>query len=1073
MASWLNADAVFGTVQSTYTAGSSASLSVTMSQGTFPVNQPGQVFSIVVNPNVNPGAAGVIPTDNATTERAIVTAVTGSGPYSLYIPAGLAHNHSIGENVVLVISTNQTQDFSLSGGNQVVTRRAGSVGVATSPDTAPAFPFGQIEALIGDSIAAGLGGVPGTTDWPSRISNLEARYLGLPDAGLGWVYPCGGALIPASPQFLSPVAGNGGAGLTNVAGFCDGYGTANGTQFKAMQLNAGAGSTIAVTNATGTTTVTITAAGTWTTGQVVIIASVGGITNVNGAQTISAGGSGTFNFVPATAASGSYTSGGTVTSTVTDNRPFNRVLVFYKPQTNSDGIGVSINGGVSTLATIDGTYTSRSVTDAVTNGTTTVTSATAAFITYDVGQLVSGTNIKSGTTVASRTNGTTIVLSQAATGSGTGGNLTIGSGNANVAFWDSGTVTGGTVAGNPGILSLFRNTHVTGSGGVAPVVYGVHYFSPGNVGTSGMTFDNLSISGTTTAFWVQNRTWESYIGLVAPLLRRVHITLGANDQTARGTTSGGVTLTNGSPNITDTNITFTTNDIGRPISGANIPANSFIGSIGAAPSTNSATLSSSSTSNVPVNATGTASGTYTYGSYLNATTTANLNTIIARIRAQAPNVAITLCGEYHLGIASGASNYKSQAYWQTTFIPMMESIATANNCTFVNLYDQVGSVSYIRYAPSSDITIANASNSITSASAFSFAATDVGSLISGPNIPPNTTIISVTSSTVALMSNNATGTASGGTAAYALGNDVYGMSLDGGAHLGDGSSSVTDGQRLISNAYWEVCKYANTLPPPPLGLGQVTLTAASGSWLCPATGTWEVICVASGGSGGGGGANTSTTISTGGSGGGPGGVIRAEMSLTAGTAYAYTIGASVAGGNGGAAGGANAGAAGAAGQQTSFSGPTTVTAQGGGQGQGGAATTATTNIAGGAWGIGGVIGIVTSSGVPQLPGQGGTANGPLTSATAGGAVDLVAGGGGGGNSNATPKGGNAGGPGVNGAGGALGAAGGQLTGQGQDATAAGANSGCGGGGGGGGNNSLRGGNGGASGSGVIYLRKVG
>lgn len=64
----------------------------------------------------------------------------------------------------------------------------------------------------------------------------------------------------------------------------------------------------------------------------------------------------------------------------------------------------------------------RSVTDGVTNTTTTLTSATAAFTAADVGAAVTdqtNADIPAGTTIASVTNGTTVIMSQAATGSHT------------------------------------------------------------------------------------------------------------------------------------------------------------------------------------------------------------------------------------------------------------------------------------------------------------------------------------------------------------------------------------------------------------------------------------------------------------------------------------------------------------------------------------------------------------------------------------------------------------------------------------------------------------------------------
>lgn len=65
------------------------------------------------------------------------------------------------------------------------------------------------------------------------------------------------------------------------------------------------------------------------------------------------------------------------------------------------------------------------VTDAVTNGTITITSADADFVASHVGCAVRGTNIPDGTTIDSVTNESTAELSQAASGSGSGGKLWI------------------------------------------------------------------------------------------------------------------------------------------------------------------------------------------------------------------------------------------------------------------------------------------------------------------------------------------------------------------------------------------------------------------------------------------------------------------------------------------------------------------------------------------------------------------------------------------------------------------------------------------------------------------------
>lgn len=72
-----------------------------------------------------------------------------------------------------------------------------------------------------------------------------------------------------------------------------------------------------------------------------------------------------------------------------------------------------------------GDGTTRTVTDGVLNSTTTITSASAAFVAGDVGAKVTGTGIPVNTVIASRTNSTTVVLSHAATATATGVHITI------------------------------------------------------------------------------------------------------------------------------------------------------------------------------------------------------------------------------------------------------------------------------------------------------------------------------------------------------------------------------------------------------------------------------------------------------------------------------------------------------------------------------------------------------------------------------------------------------------------------------------------------------------------------
>jgi hypothetical protein len=76
----------------------------------------------------------------------------------------------------------------------------------------------------------------------------------------------------------------------------------------------------------------------------------------------------------------------------------------------------------------------RSVADGVTNSTTLVTSATAAFTAGDVGKPISGTGIPAGATIASVSSATNAILSAAATATATGVTFTIGVAAAAVSY---------------------------------------------------------------------------------------------------------------------------------------------------------------------------------------------------------------------------------------------------------------------------------------------------------------------------------------------------------------------------------------------------------------------------------------------------------------------------------------------------------------------------------------------------------------------------------------------------------------------------------------------------------------
>lgn len=104
--------------------------------------------------------------------------------------------------------------------------------------------------------------------------------------------------------------------------------------------------------------------------------------------------------------------------------------------------------------------TSQTFPDGVENSSTTLTSASANFVTGDVGKTITGDNIPSGTTIDSRTNSTTIILSQAATATGSDNEFTILN---RLEVGGTGTLTDLTVVNSNSALATLSviNPHTT------------------------------------------------------------------------------------------------------------------------------------------------------------------------------------------------------------------------------------------------------------------------------------------------------------------------------------------------------------------------------------------------------------------------------------------------------------------------------------------------------------------------------------------------------------------------------------------------------------------------------------
>lgn len=125
---------------------------------------------------------------------------------------------------------------------------------------------------------------------------------------------------------------------------------------------------------------------------------------------------------------------------------------------NNSGAGIRLKQNVTRLRLVgnvswDDQAVLAVADGATTNGSTTVTAATAIFRQEDEGKAITGTGIPTGTTIVKWTNATTITLSQAATATGTGVALSVGNARTQatgLGIYAGSTVTDGVIEGNDG-----------------------------------------------------------------------------------------------------------------------------------------------------------------------------------------------------------------------------------------------------------------------------------------------------------------------------------------------------------------------------------------------------------------------------------------------------------------------------------------------------------------------------------------------------------------------------------------------------------------------------------------------
>lgn len=231
-------------------------------------------------------------------------------------------------------------------------------------------------------------------------------------------------------------------------------------------------------------------------------------------------------------------------------------------------------------------FQTRTVTDLVTNSTTTVTSATASFnATSDRGKAITGTNIPASAVISSITNATTAVISAAATGSGTNSGtivapctpdiLIIGQWNQRV----QATLT--NVSTTNGL------TAITASGGS---VFTVDMKNSSISGTGIPAGDSISsVQDSTHATMHTAATATGTITMT--LIGRTQATMDGLRSYTKGVSSGRIVndcVTNNTTTITSATAAFDAADVSKAVVGTGISPNTFITAVA---STTSATIS--------------------------------------------------------------------------------------------------------------------------------------------------------------------------------------------------------------------------------------------------------------------------------------------------------------------------------------------------------------------------------------------------------------------------------------------------------------------------------------------------
>ena len=491
-----------------------------------------------------------------------------------------------------------------------------------------------------------------------------------------------------------------------------------------------------------------------------------------------------------------------VGNSVSDNRTFRRISVYYQVGYNLDNIVIATTGGTApglATTTTHSAATGAASAGAVISGYALVGAAPQL---GDIVTVQAGTGtIPASTTIIALT-ATTITLS--ATPSVALSAATIAFNG--YRFWDSGdTGTASCTA-----VTVTSATKTVGAGGGGVFVVGARYYQ--TAGSYGVTIDNLAIGGIPSSLCVLTAvpngwtTWLSNLANQGTPARRLYVMVGLNDPAYNGTSAAAYQA-----NITSV---IAAAKLASPqtevIVCAEYYGDQLITLTGATWTGTSGTVTITSASITTGIANNPIIGARIYGPGIPAASTVTVATVSAgSMTVTVTGVAITAQTAVVLYATQGRGGATN---WANNWVTGAAAAAITGGAAFVNFYERFGDISCIGTA--AGVATVSGSNTVTGP-IYSGA---IGQYVQGAGAVNGATITAITYGSSGSFTMSAPAYSTNASVQLYFTADQYGMAQLSAPsiHLGDSSQSFTgrDGQRAMAGTFLNKLAFSNQSQAP-------------------------------------------------------------------------------------------------------------------------------------------------------------------------------------------------------------------------------------------------------------------